>query len=263
MLAVLSPAKALDFETPLSPDLTAPPLAERAGAQPRLLEDALELVKTARKLKAQDLKAMMGISDALADLNVARFKAFSTPFTPDNARPALFAFNGDVYGAFEVRSAKAETIASAQDRVRILSGLYGLLRPLDLIQPYRLEMGVSFATAKAKTLTGFWGNRITELLARDLEGHADQTLVNLASQEYFSAVRPRLLPGSVITPLFKERRGNKLQVISFFAKTARGRMARFLCDQRMDRPDGLKDFALDGYRYEPNLSNACTWVFVR
>ncbi|MGK2284540.1 peroxide stress protein YaaA [Pedomonas sp. V897] len=255
MLTLLSPAKSLDFETPLP--------AGVAPTQPQLLERSEDLVEQARKLSAQDLKDLMGISDALAELNVARFRNFSTPFTPENARPAIYAFNGDVYTGFDVKTLDAETVAFAQDHVRILSGLYGVLRPLDLMQPYRLEMGVAFRTPQAKTLYGYWGDTITNVINEHLAGHDSRVVINLASQEYFGAVQPKKLEAPVITPLFKERRGNQLKVISFSAKKARGMMARYLCENRIDRPEGLKDFAEDQYRFDPALSDENTWVFVR
>ncbi|MCH8685046.1 peroxide stress protein YaaA [Pedomonas mirosovicensis] len=254
MLTLLSPAKSLDFETPL-------PLVE--PTQPQLLARATELVGHARKLSAEDLKALMGISDALAELNVARFANFTTPFTPENARPAIYAFNGDVYTGFDVKTLDAETVDFTQGHVRILSGLYGVLRPLDLMQAYRLEMGIAFRTPQAKTLYGYWGETITQLLNDHLSGHDNRAVVNLASQEYFGAVQPKKLAAPVITPLFKERRGNQLKVISFSAKKARGQMARYICANRIDRPEALKDFAEDNYRFDPHLSDESTWLFVR
>lgn len=254
MLTLLSPAKSLDFETPLPPLETT---------QPQLLERARELAEYARKLSAQDLKELMGISDALAELNVARFRSFSTPFTSENARPALYAFNGDVYTGFDVKTLNAEAVAFAQEHVRILSGLYGVLRPLDLMQAYRLEMGVAFRTPQAKTLYGYWGETITNLLNEQVGGHDTRAIINLASQEYFGAVQPKKLNAPVVTPLFKERRGNQLKVISFSAKKARGLMARYICENRIDRPEGLKDFAQDNYRFDPHLSDETTWLFVR
>lgn len=254
MLTLLSPAKSLDFETPLPPLETT---------QPQLLERARELAEYARKLSAQDLKELMGISDALAELNVARFRNFSTPFTSENARPALYAFNGDVYTGFDVKTLNAEAVAFAQEHVRILSGLYGVLRPLDLMQAYRLEMGVAFRTPQAKTLYGYWGETITNLLNEQVGGHDTRAIINLASQEYFGAVQLKKLNAPVVTPLFKERRGNQLKVISFSAKKARGLMARYICENRIDRPEGLKDFAQDNYRFDPHLSDETTWLFVR
>lgn len=254
MLTLLSPAKSLDYETPL------PPLE---ATQPQLLEHAQELVGHARQLSAEDLKKLMGISDALAELNVARFQGFSTPFTTENARPAIYAFNGDVYSGFDVKTLEAEAVNFAQDHVRILSGLYGVLRPLDLMQPYRLEMGVKFRTPQAKTLYGYWGETITNLLNEQLESHDNKAVINLASQEYFGAVQPKKLSAPVITPVFKELRGNQLKVISFSAKKARGTMARYICENKIDQPEALKDFALDNYRFDPHLSDENTWLFVR
>lgn len=254
MLTLLSPAKSLDFETPM------PPLEP---TQPQLLERSKELVEHARKLSAQDLKDLMGISDALAELNVARFQNFTTPFTSENARPALFAFNGDVYTGFDVKTLSADAVEFAQGHVRILSGLYGVLRPLDLMQAYRLEMGVSFRTPQAKTLYGYWGETITSLLNEQLAAQENAAIINLASQEYFGAVQPKKLNAPVITPVFKERRGNQLKVISFSAKKARGMMARYLCENRIDRPEALKEFTEDNYCFDPHLSDDNTWLFVR
>lgn len=254
MLTLISPAKSLDFESAL-------PALE--PSLPQFLPESEKLVKAARKLRAADISALMGISDKLAALNVARFRNFSTPFTPDNARPCLFAFNGDVYTGLQAPSLKKADLTYAQKHLRILSGLYGVLRPLDLIQPYRLEMGLPLAVGKAKTLYAFWGDRLTTALAAELATHKSPVLINLASQEYFRAVQSKGLPGPVITPVFKEIRGNKAQIISFFAKKARGVMARHIITQRIDRPEGLKDFVEDGYRFDPMLSNETLWVFTR
>jgi uncharacterized protein len=250
MLLLLSPAKSLDLDSPLP---------AHAPTQPQFLAEASALAATARTLGAAKLKEMMGISDALAGLNAGRFNAFHTPFTPNNARPALFTFNGDVYTGFDASSMSSAALTFAQTHVRILSGLYGLLRPLDLIQPYRLEMGTALKTDRGGSLYAYWGDRLTDAL----NDEAPSAVINLASQEYFGAVQPKRLHAPLITPLFKEWRGNKLQVISFFAKQARGRMARFVCDQALDRVDGLKDFALDGYRFDASLSDATTWLFTR
>jgi uncharacterized protein len=254
MLAVISPAKSLDFETK-APDYSP--------SVPQFLAKSETLVKAARKLKADDLSALMGISEKLAVLNAARFKAFSTPFTKDNARAAVFAFDGDVYAGLDAYTLKKADIAYAQKHLRILSGLYGLLRPLDLMQAYRLEMGLPFAVGKSKNLYGFWGDVITEALAAELATQAQPILINLASTEYFGAVKPKALGAEVVTPVFKELRGNKAQIISFMAKKARGLMARYIITERVDAPEGLKDFATDGYRYDPALSKAGQLVFTR
>lgn len=254
MLAVVSPAKSLDLTSDVPATTTT---------QPRFLDEATTLARAAAKLKPSQLGKLMGISDALADLNAGRFRAFAPPFTPDNARPAIYTFAGDVYVGIAASSLDSDAIDFAQNHLRILSGLYGVLRPLDLMQPYRLEMGTRLAVRRAKTLYAYWGSRLADALAADMADHADRTLVNLASQEYFGAVDTSRLPGPVLTINFKERVGNTLRFNSFGAKKARGLMARFLCEQRLDRPDGLKDFATDGYRYEPLLSGPSNWLFVR
>lgn len=251
MLTVLSPAKSLDFESP-HPD---------AGfTQPHFLDKAEKLARAAARLKPEALRELMDISEPLALLNAGRFRAFSTPFTPDNARPALFAFNGDVYTGLDATSLSASQIAFAQCHLRILSGLYGLLRPLDLMQPYRLEMGTAFATRGHQNLYSFWKAQLTRKLAEELDG---ASLVNLASQEYFGAVEAKQLPGGVVTPVFKEVRDGTPRIISFFAKKARGSMARFICQNAIDRPEGLKDFAQDGYRFDASGSDGTTLLFTR
>lgn len=254
MLVLLSPAKSLDLTSKV------PPVA---ATQPRFLSDATRLAQAAAKLAPRRLQDLMGISDKLAALNAGRFAAFAPPLTPENARPAIYSFAGDVYVGFDAYTLDTGAIAFAQDHVRILSGLYGLLRPLDLMQPYRLEMGVRFATGRAKDLYGFWGDRLGAALAEDLGGHDERTLVNLASQEYFAAVATAELPGGVITPTFKEMKDGKLRFNSFAAKKARGAMARYICERRIGRPEALKAFDADGYRFQPSLSDAATWVFVR
>jgi uncharacterized protein len=227
------------------------------------MDQTLELLNYAARLSADDLARLMDISDKLASLNHARFRAFSAEHGPDNARPALLAFKGDVYLGLEAETLDAAGLSRANQRLRILSGLYGLLRPLDLMQPYRLEMGTALSTSRGKTLYAFWENRIADLLAADLADHDDPTLINLASQEYFGAVKPERLPGRVIACHFKEVREGEPKIISFFAKKARGAMARFIIDGALDRPDGCKDFAWGGYGFAPRLSDETNWVFTR
>lgn len=254
MLIVLSPAKKLDFDSEsLATDTR----------EPRLIGDAKTLVARARTLKAGDLKALMGISDALAELNVRRFRDFETPFTPANARPAIDAFKGDVYQGLDAPSLSADDRAFADSHIRILSGLYGVLRPLDLMQAYRLEMGIKLSTETAGDLYGFWGDRISDLLNADLAGEAEPVLVNLASNEYFKAVRPKRLKARVITPTFKEVRDGRARVISFLAKKARGLMTRYAINNRIDDPEALKAFDVAGYAYDPAASTDDTWVFSR
>ncbi|NVJ71606.1 MAG: peroxide stress protein YaaA [Alphaproteobacteria bacterium] len=253
MIIVLSPAKKLDFESEN--------MAADAGT-PKLMDDAVELASHAKKLKAIDLKAMMGISDNLAELNEARFKAFETPFTPANARPAIDAFQGDVYVGLDAATLSDEDRAFANDHVRILSGLYGVLKPLDLMQAYRLEMGTKFETPKGANLYAFWDDKIANALNEDLTGD-DPVLVNLASNEYFKAVKKKALKARVITPVFKEIKDGRARVISFLAKKARGMMTRYVIDNRIDNPEALKDFSEGGYRFDEQASTDDQWVFSR
>lgn len=254
MLAVISPAKTLDLDTPV-------PAGE--ATTPRFLGEAARLARTAAKLRPAALRKLMHISEPLAALNAARFRAFEVPFTAANARPALYTFDGDVYAGLAGSTMNPAAVAFAQDHVRILSGLYGVLRPLDLMQAYRLEMGIKLPVARKKTLYAFWGDRIGRALADDLAGHDDATLVNLASVEYFTAVDTSRLPGPVLAIDFRDRHADGLRFNSFAAKRARGSMARFICDARIDRRDGLKDFAVDGYRFSPADSDADRWAFIR
>ncbi|MEM6682490.1 MAG: peroxide stress protein YaaA [Pseudomonadota bacterium] len=250
MIAVISPAKRLDVESP--------PRVQQA-TQPQFLTDAKRLVKDAKRLKPQDLSQMMSISDDLAKLNHQRFKDFTGDFDLSNAKQAIHMFKGDVYIGLDADTLGTGALAFAQDHLRILSGLYGLLRPLDLMQPYRLEMGTRFATKTAADLYGFWGDKLTKQLLKELDGAA---LINLASNEYFGAVNGKAF-NQIITPQFKEYRGGKAKMISFFAKKARGQMARFMIDERVDQPEGLKDFKVDGYGFDAALSKGATWVFSR
>jgi cytoplasmic iron level regulating protein YaaA (DUF328/UPF0246 family) len=253
LLIVLSPAKRLDFTEP-SPDLPA--------THRRFVEDTATLSKTARNQTQADLRRLMGISTDLAKLNQARFKAFE-PDALDTGLQAAFAFAGDVYQGLEARTLDRNGLAFAQDRVRILSGLYGLLRPLDRIQPYRLEMGVRLKTRRGSSLYDFWGDRISKQLNADAQGHADPTLVNLASQEYFGAVDARALKLPVVTPHFREEKDGESRIISFFAKKARGAMARFAVDERVETATDLKAFDRDGYRFDKAASSDSDWIFIR
>jgi len=252
MLILISPAKNLNFD-PLDKDLEA--------TQPAFLKETRQLAKTAKALSKGQLKRLMNLSDKLTDLNYERFQAFKTPFTIDNAKPAALAFAGDVYQGLEASTMKSADLDWAQDHLRILSGLYGLLRPLDLIQPYRLEMGRPLKTEKADNLYGFWQDKLTRQVNKDLNG--SQTLVNLASNEYFGAIDPAKVKGDIITPQFKEIRDGKARFISFTAKKARGTMARYIIDKRIDDPEELKGFKRDGYRFNKSLSKGNNWVFTR
>jgi cytoplasmic iron level regulating protein YaaA (DUF328/UPF0246 family) len=252
MLMVISPAKSLDF-TPAAPGVgtTAPAMAG----------DIAELAKVARKLRKSDLKRLMSISDKLALLNYERFQAFD-PEGEDGLQAAL-AFNGDVYDGLQARHLDKAGMAFAQAHLRILSGLYGVLRPLDVIQPYRLEMGIRLKTRRGPSLYAFWGDRISRALNEAAQGQADPTLVNLASQEYFGAVDRKALTLPVVTCTFKERKAGETRIISFYAKKARGLMARYAIDQRLDRAEGLKDFKVAGYGFDGALSTAEEWIFTR
>ena len=253
MLIVLSPAKRLDFTEP-SPDV--------AATRRRFVDDTATLSKTARNQTQADLRRLMGISTDLARLNQARFKAFD-PEALDTGVQAAFAFAGDVYLGLEARTLDAAALDFAQDRLRILSGLYGLLRPLDRIQPYRLEMGTRLKTRRGSSLYDFWGDRISRQLNADAEGHGDRTLVNLASQEYFGAVDARALKLPVVTPHFREEKDGESRIISFFAKKARGTMARFAIDERIETVADLKAFDRDGYRFQKAASSESDWIFTR
>ena len=252
MLIVLSPAKALNFEAaPAVAPLTAPQLADHTA----------ELSKTAKKLRVVDLKRMMDLSDSLAKLNRERFQAFDPE--SDDGLQAAFAFNGDVYLGLRARELDRKALAWAQERVRILSGLYGVLRPMDAIQPYRLEMGVRIKTKRGQSLYDFWGGRISEALNAAAQGHKDKTLVNCASTEYFGAVDRAALKLPVVSCRFVEEKDGEARVISFFAKRARGAIARYAIDHRIDKATDLRAFDVDGYAYQAHLSSDEEYVFTR
>ncbi len=254
MLIVVSPAKKLDFESENM---------RNADGQPALIEHTKALAAKAKTLHASDLKAMMGISDNLADLNVARFKAFTTPFTAANARPAIDAFQGDVYQGLDVKTLSDDDLAFAQGHLRILSGLYGLLRPLDLMQAYRLEMGVKFGTDRGTNLYHFWDTLITEELNKTLAAEDEPVLVNLASGEYFKSVKPKALKARIITPNFKDVKDGKSRIVSFLAKKARGLMTRYAITNRITDVNDLKNFNVGGYEFDPLQSTADSWIFSR
>ncbi len=254
MLMVISPAKTLDFETP------AP---TQSCTQPELLAFSAPLIERLRQQTPAEIAALMKISDKLAQLNVARYASWSTPFTLENAKQALFAFQGDVYTGLDAASLNDDDLAFAQQHLRMLSGLYGVLRPLDLMQPYRLEMGIRLSNDAGPDLYHYWDNRITEHLNATLAEQQQQTLINLASNEYFKAVRPRHLEAPIITPVFKDYKNGQYKIISFYAKKARGMMARYIIQHRIDQPEAIKHFDLGGYRYSAELSQADQWVFIR
>jgi cytoplasmic iron level regulating protein YaaA (DUF328/UPF0246 family) len=252
MLIVLSPAKALDFTAPAEPvTMTTPELAS----------DIAELSKVTKKLKVADLKRLMDLSDNLATLNRERFQAFD-PGMEDGLQ-AAFAFNGDVYGGLKARTLDKKGLAFAQNHIRILSGFYGLLRPLDGIQPYRLEMHSRVKTKRGANLYDFWGGKLSEALNEAAAGQADRTLVNCASQEYFGAVDAKALKLPVVSTRFLEEKDGQSKVISFYAKKARGLMARYAIDNRIDRAEALKGFDVDGYRFQAAASTDHEWTFSR
>lgn len=249
---ILSPAKRLDFSDPAT---------EAPATGHRMTDDVRSLSVTARRQSQTDLRRLMGISADLAKLNQVRFKAFD-PDSEEGLQAAL-AFAGDVYQGLDARSLAAEDMGWAQDHLRILSGLYGLLRPLDRIQPYRLEMGTRLKTRRGSSLYDFWGDRISKALNADAEGHSDPTLVNLASQEYFGAVDAKALKLPVVNIHFREEKDGESRIISFFAKKARGTMARYAIENRIDRAGDLKAFDRDGYGFQAGSSTDSDWIFTR
>ncbi len=254
MLTVISPAKTLDFDASAG---------TKIFTQPDFLEQSALLIEELRRRDPQQISALMAISDPLGELNHRRFMNWSTPFAPSNAKQALFAFRGDVYTGLDADSFSATDLTFAQKQLRILSGLYGVLRPLDLMQPYRLEMGTALPNARGKNLYAFWGAQLTAALNRDIEQARAKVLINLASGEYFKAVHPKALAVEVITPIFKERKGDDYKIVSFFAKRARGLMAAYIVKNRLRHSAALQQFALAGYRYNAQLSSGNDWVFTR
>ncbi|PTB19320.1 peroxide stress protein YaaA [Trinickia symbiotica] len=256
MIIVLSPAKSLDYETP--PHV-------RRHTIPDFVEDAAQLVEGLRRLSPQQIATLMGVSDSLAQLNFQRYADWSPEFGLHNAKQAVLAFNGDVYEGFDAKSLSAADLDYAQQHVRVLSGLYGLLRPLDLLQPYRLEMGTRFSNVRGKDLYAFWGERITDALNEQLrkKKRGARVLVNCASEEYFKSVKPKRLEAPVVTPVFEDWKGGRYKVISFHAKRARGLMARFAVEHRLGAPEELKAFAAEGYSFDEAASNDATYVFRR
>ena len=254
MLIFLSPAKSLDYTTP--PQITT-------HTQPAFLKQSETLIRQLRALSPADLANLMSISDPLALLNFNRYADWKLPFTPENARQAVLAFDGDVYDGLAARSMSAADLDFAQQHVRILSGLYGILRPLDLMQPYRLEMGTKFANKAGKDLYTFWGETLLEAINGELAALPHPVAVNLASEEYFKAAVGRKIKGTVIQPVFEDWKSGRYKIISFFAKRARGLMTRYAVLNRLDEPEGLKDFDYDDYAFAPEASDDKRWVFRR
>ncbi|HZW14288.1 MAG TPA: peroxide stress protein YaaA [Noviherbaspirillum sp.] len=254
MLIVLSPAKTLDYDTPAMTE---------ACSLPDFIEDSTELIDTLRPMSPSEVGSLMSISDALATLNVARFASWSREFTPQNAKQAILAFNGDVYEGLDASTLNKRQLDYAQSHIRILSGLYGVLRPLDLMQPYRLEMGTRLANPRGKDLYAFWGSKVTEALNAAIGRQQSRTLVNLASEEYFKVVKPKLLDADIITPVFEDWKDGRYKIISFYAKRARGLMARYAAVKGITQAEKLKAFDIEGYAFDPRASSEHNWVFRR
>ena len=252
MLVVISPAKRLDW-SPVEGEIT----------QPDFQDDAVRLSKTMRNLTLSDLKKLMDLSPDLARLNRDRFKVFEAEPNQEAIRPAVHAFAGDTYIGLEASSLDKEELDWAQDHLRILSGLYGALRPRDAIQPYRLEMGSRLKTRRGKSLYDYWGTQISKALVAQAGELGTETLINCASQEYFGAADTKALKLRVITPIFMEEKNGEAKIVSFFAKKARGSMARYIIQRRLTDPEGIKEFDSGGYSYRPELSEGDRWVFLR
>lgn len=254
MLAVISPAKTLDFDNEAPVDTIS---------EYRFPKQSQALIDTLKKLSTSKIKSLMSLSDKLAQLNVDRYKAWQPEMTPQNSKQAVFAFQGDVYTGLAANTLTESQIAKMQDSLRILSGLYGLLRPFDSIQPYRLEMGTKLKNAAGDNLYQFWGEQITKALNDDIAETGADVLINLASQEYFKAVDPKALSVPVINPVFMDEKNGKYKIISFFAKKARGLMVRYLVEQEPATLESLKAFDYAGYRFSASESDDSTWVFKR
>ncbi len=254
MLIVISPAKTLDFETaPITTDHT----------QAEFLKDSRKLVSELKKLAPHEVSALMKISDKLGTLNYMRFNDWKTPFTLSNAKQALLAFKGDVYTGLDAESFNKQDLKFAQTHLRILSGLYGVLRPLDLIQAYRLEMGIKFENKQGKDLYEFWNTKITDQINKDIKDSKSKALINLASNEYFKSIHANDINAEIIVPVFKDYSKGQYKIISFFAKKARGLMSAYIIKNKLKDPEAIKAFNLDGYKFYKSESSETNWVFQR
>ncbi|MEW8026491.1 MAG: peroxide stress protein YaaA [Candidatus Thiodiazotropha sp.] len=254
MLITISPAKTLDYETP--PVTTT-------HTKPAFLKQSRYLINNLRNYSAMDLAELMKLSVKLSELNFDRYHNWKTPFTLKNSKQAALAMKGDVYSGLDAETLDVEGFNFAQRHLRILSGLYGVLRPLDLMQPYRLEMGTKLPNERGRDLYAFWGEQITQAINKDLEAQGDDILINLASNEYFKSIKPKLVKGRIITPQFKERKDGSYRMIGVFAKRARGLLSRYIIDNRIQDPREIQDFDRDGYSYNKRLSKENQWVFTR
>lgn len=254
MLITLSPSKGQDFETAVPSEI---------HTIPDQLTDSQLLINKAKKLDAEEVGELMAVSENISKLNVDRFQTWKMPFNTENAKPALFAFKGDVYSGIQKEKYDDNDLAYAQEHLRILSGLYGVLRPMDLIQPYRLEMKTRLKNDRGDNLYQFWGDRITEKLNSTLEDHKEKVLVNLASNEYFKSVKPKKLDARLLNISFKETKDEKTRVVAIFAKRARGMMTDFILRNRIDHVEDIKDFGAEGYKFSEKESTENIWVFTR
>lgn len=254
MLIVISPAKTLDYQTP--------PVTQHVS-QPDYLEEAQVLIDRAKRYSAAEISSIMQVSQKIAELNVERFQQWHTPFTLDNAKQALLAFKGDVYSGLDAETFSEADFEFAQQHLRILSGLYGLLRPLDLMQPYRLEMGRKIDTEHATNLYQFWGDIITQGINQQLKASNSQQLINLASNEYFKSVKPKLIEGDIITPNFKDYKNGTYKTMGVYAKKARGMLSRYIIQNQLENPEDIKQFSQDGYSFDASLSQGNNWIFSR
>jgi cytoplasmic iron level regulating protein YaaA (DUF328/UPF0246 family) len=254
MLIVISPAKTLDYETKPK---------TKIHTTPDYLDHSQQLINRARMYSVLDIMELMDVSKKIAELNFDRYEEWHTPFTQENAKQAVLAFKGDVYTGLDAESFSSTDFKFAQKHLRILSGLYGLLRPLDLMQPYRLEMGRKIETERGKNLYEFWGDIITEGLNQQLKKIKSGHLINLASNEYFKAVKPKLLNAEIITPAFKEYKNGDYKMIGIYAKKARGMLSRYIIQNQLTDPEDLKSFDEEGYRFNKSLTKGNTWVFTR
>lgn len=254
MLIIISPAKKLDFESLPQTD---------EFSMPDCLDDASELIDTLKGYSAKQLEKLMHLSRNLAQLNYDRYHDWSLPFNPQNAKQSVLTFKGDVYAGMNIESFSDSDLAFTQDHLRILSGLYGLLRPLDLMQPYRLEMGTRLENKRGKNLYEFWGQTITDILNKQLETLGSDTLINLASNEYYKSVKPKAIKGKIITPIFKEKKNDSYKVIGIYAKKARGMMSAYILKNKLENVEDIKQFSEAGYTYNSGLSTEKDWVFTR
>ncbi len=254
MLFVVSPAKSLDFESASLLDV---------HTNPEFVDEASQLVGVLKKMSSQDVQSLMGVSEKIAELNVERFNSWTKQFTPANSKQAIYAFKGDVYTGIGVASCDQEQVDYFQKHLRILSGLYGLLKPLDLMQAYRLEMGTKLETPDGKGLYQFWGDKLTDRLNLELDLEEGAVLVNLASNEYFKSIKPKKIHARIVTPIFKDLKNGSYKIVSFYAKKARGLMVRYAADRKVTDVEALKGFDYEGYAFNESMSTADDWVFTR